>query len=176
MQRVTPHVAFFAVPVACCAFGVLFLWRAVPLACCACGVLCLWRAVRAVPVACGACGVLCLWRAVPVACCACGVLCLWRAVPVACCACGMLCLWRVAAWQEEPLERRRSPEVVEAVKYSPECLTVTFNIARLRESEKHYQEAMLMYSAITQRCPDYVACAFGPVPRAPHPLTALRDP
>ena len=42
--------------------------------------------------------------------------------------------------------------------YSPECLTVTFNLARLRESEKRYEEAMTRYAGILERYPEYTNC------------------
>ena len=64
----------------------------------------------------------------------------------------------VLCLQDEPAERRRLPEVLDAVMYSPECLTVTFNIARLRESEKRFQEAMTRYAGILERYPEYTSC------------------
>ncbi len=45
------------------------------------------------------------------------------------------------------------------MRFSPECLTVTFNIARLKESEKKYEEAARIYGEILAKFPDYVNCA-----------------
>jgi hypothetical protein len=78
----------------------------------------------------------------------------------------LLLLSLVALWpplstgcQDEPYDRRRSEEVLERVRFSPECLTVTFNIARLKESEKKYEEAARIYGEILAKFPDYVNCA-----------------
>lgn len=45
--------------------------------------------------------------------------------------------------------------------YLPECITITFNIARLRESQRNYADAMVKYHALTTRYPDYTACEEG---------------
>ena len=65
--------------------------------------------------------------------------------------------------QHEPVDRRRSKEVMDIVMYSPEAITVTFNLARLRESQGLLTDAMAIYHVLIQKYQHYTACksAFG---------------
>jgi tetratricopeptide (TPR) repeat protein len=56
--------------------------------------------------------------------------------------------------------------VIDSVLYTPEAITLTFNIARLRESQRNYVDAISKYHALTQKYPDYTACACPAVGRS----------
>ena len=64
----------------------------------------------------------------------------------------------LARLQFESADNRRSKEVMDTVMFSPEAISLAFNIARLRESQRNYVEAIRIYHALTQKYPDYSAC------------------